>query len=141
LTEITTEYDFDCDITASQAELLGIEQQVSAEGIIKLDEMARLIEMTHQNSIIKLSSYKRSPLFIKDEELRYIDALVDNRIINRLLSYSGYSPAMRDIFPSNLFVLNCSRQSNIRRSVTVNSAPKNIWAWIVNKIVFSADYR
>jgi len=103
LTEITTEYDFDCDITASQAELLGIEQQVSAEGIIKLDEMARLIEMTHQNSIIKLSSYKRSPLFIKDEELRYIDALVDNRIINRLLSYSGYSPAMRDIFPSNLF--------------------------------------
>jgi len=68
LTEITTEYDFDCDITASQAELLGIEQQVSAEGIIKLDEMARLIEMTHQNSIIKLSSYKRSPLFIKDEE-------------------------------------------------------------------------
>jgi hypothetical protein len=103
LTELTSEYDFSCEVTASQTELLGIEQQVPAKGIIKLDGMARLIEMINQNSIIKLSSYKRSPLFIKDEELRYIDELVDDRIINRLLAYSGYSPSMRNIFPSNLF--------------------------------------
>ena len=103
LAEVTSEYDFSGDITASHEELLAIEQQVPAKGIIKLDEMARFIEIIYKNSIIKFSSYKRSPLFIKDEELRYIDELIDDRIINRLLSYSGYSPAMRDIFPSNLF--------------------------------------
>jgi len=103
LAEVSNEYDFNGDITASQAELLAIEQQVPTKGIIKLDEMARFIEMINKNSIIKFSSYKRSPLFIKDEELRYIDELIDDRIINRLLSYGGYSPAMRDIFPSNLF--------------------------------------
>ncbi len=66
--------------------------------------MARLIETINQTSIKKFSSYKRSSLFIKDEELRYINTLIDDRIINRLLSYSGYSPAMRDIFPRNLFL-------------------------------------
>ena len=29
--------------------------------------------------------------------------MIDEEIINRLLSYDGYSPAMRDIFPNNLF--------------------------------------
>jgi len=103
LTELTTDYDFSCDITASKKELLGIEQQVPGKGIIKLNEMARIIEMINQSSIIKLSNYKRSPLFIKDEELRYIDNLIDDRVISRLLSYSGYSPSMRDLFPCNLF--------------------------------------
>lgn len=103
LTEVATDYDFNCDISASQAELLAIEQQVPTKGIIKLDEMARFIEMIDKYSIIRFSSYKRSPLFIKDEELRFIDELIDDRIINRLLSYSGYSPAMRDTFPANMF--------------------------------------
>ena len=103
LAKVTAEYDFKSDITASPPELLGIEQQVEATGIIPLDEMARFIEMIHKNSIIRFNSYKRSPLYIKDKELRYIDELVDDRIINRLLSYDGYSPAMRDLFPANLF--------------------------------------
>jgi hypothetical protein len=103
LAEVTAEYDFKSDITASPSELLGIEQQVEATGIIPLDEMARFIEMINKNSIIRFNSYKRSPLYIKDKELRYIDELVDDRIINRLLSYDGYSPAMRDLFPANLF--------------------------------------
>ena len=72
LAEVTAEYDFKSDITASPSEVLGIEQQVAATGIITLDEMARFIEMIHKNSIIKFSNYKRSPLYIKDEELRYI---------------------------------------------------------------------
>jgi len=53
--------------------------------------------------MIKLSNYKRSPIYIKDKELQFVDELIDNGIINRLLSYEGYSPAMRGIFPSNLF--------------------------------------
>ena len=102
LAEVVSGYDFKQEVEVPIENLLGIEQQVPAKGIIKLDEMARIIETIDQNSIIKLSSYKRSPLFIKDEELRYIDALIDDRIINRLLAYDGYSPAMREIFPSNL---------------------------------------
>ena len=103
LAEVTAEYDFNGDIAASPSELLGIEQQVTPTGIITLDKMARFIDMINKNSIIKFSSYKRSPLYIKDEELRYVDELIDDRVINRLLSYDGYSPAMRDLFPVNLF--------------------------------------
>ena len=101
--KLTAEYDFNGDIIASPSELLGIEQQVPAKGIISLDEMARFIDMVNKNRIIKFSSYKRSPLYIKDEELRYVDELIDDGVINRLLSYDGYSPAMRDLFPANLF--------------------------------------
>ncbi len=103
LAEVTAEYDFKSDITASSSELLGIEQQVTTTGIIPLGKMAKFIEMINKNNIIRFCSYKRSPLYIKDEELRYIDELIDDRIINRLLAYDGYSPAMRDLFPVNLF--------------------------------------
>jgi len=40
-------------------------------------------------------------LHIKDEALRFIDDLLDDQIINELLAYKGYAPAMRDLFPSN----------------------------------------
>ncbi len=50
LAEVTAEYDFKSDITASPSELLGIEQQVEATGIIPLDEMARFIKMINKNS-------------------------------------------------------------------------------------------
>lgn len=103
LAEVTAEYDFNGDITASPSELLGIEQQVAAIGIITLDEMARFTDMINKNSVIRFSNYKRSPLYIKDEELRHVDELIDDGVINRLLSYDGYSPAMRDLFPANLF--------------------------------------
>lgn len=103
LTEVTAEYDFNQYIQASPEELLGIEQQVPTEGIIKLDEMARLIDIVNSSRIIKFNSYNRSPIYIKDEELRFIDELIDDGIIKHLLSYDGYSPAMRDIFPVNLF--------------------------------------
>ncbi len=103
LAEVTAEYDFKGDITAPLSELLGIEQQVDTTGIITLHGMADFINMIRKNSIVKFNNYKRSPLYIKDEELRYVDELIDDRVINRLLSYDGYSPAMRDLFPVNLF--------------------------------------
>jgi hypothetical protein len=102
LAEVVAEYDFKQVIDASKEELLGIEEQLP-KGIIKLDEMARYIDMFNENRIIKFNSYKRSPIYIKDEELAFVDGLIDDVIINRLLSYDGYRPAMRDLFPSNLF--------------------------------------
>ena len=103
LAEVIADYDFNVPVTASQAELLGIEQQLPAKGIIPLAEMAEFIKKIDQSRIVKLSGYKRSPLYIKDEELRFVDQLIDDTIINRLLAYDGYTPAMRDIFLSNLF--------------------------------------
>jgi len=103
LAEVSAEYDFKQDIRASREELLGIEQQIPTKGIIKLDEMARFIHMINSSKLIKFNSYNRSPIYIKDAELRFVDELLDDGIINRLLAYDGYSPAMRGIFPSNLF--------------------------------------
>ena len=103
LTEVVSEYDLKQVVDAPIEELLGIETQSSAKGIINLDEMARLVEIANSNMIKKLSNYDRSPIYIDDEELLFIDKLLDDRFINRLLSYDGYSPTMREIFPSNLF--------------------------------------
>jgi hypothetical protein len=102
LAEVKADYDFNLPIATSKEELLGIEEQASHKGIITLQEMARFIEMFNSSRIVRLSGYQRSPLFLKDEELRYIDELLDNPIINRLLAYQGYSPAMRDFLPSTL---------------------------------------
>lgn len=103
LTEISAEYDFKQEVKAPIEELLAIETQSFVKGIINLNEMARLVDIANSNMIKKLSNYNRSPIYISDEELQFVDNLLDDRLINRLLSYDGYSPAMREIFPSHLF--------------------------------------
>jgi hypothetical protein len=103
LTEMISEYYFKQAVEAPLEELLVIETQFSGKGIIKLDEMARLVDIANSNMINKLSNYNRSPIYIDDEELQFVDKLLDDRLINRLLSYDGYSPTMREIFPSNVF--------------------------------------
>ena len=101
LNEVVTNYDFKQEVTTPVEVLLGIETQLPTAAIMNLDEMGRFID-SHQNSVLfKLNRKKRHPLHIKDEELRFIDDLLDNQIINKLLAYKGYAPAMRDLFPSN----------------------------------------
>ena len=101
LNEVVANYDFKQEVTTPVEELLGIESQLPTAAIMNLDEMGRFID-SHKNSVLfKLNSKKRHPLHIKDEELRFIDDLLDNQIINKLLAYKGYAPAMRDLFPSN----------------------------------------
>ncbi len=101
--EISSNYDFEQEITAPKEELLGIEHQAPTEGILTLDEMSSFVEMITNSNVRKFCKYDGSAKAIKDDELRFIHELIDDQIINRLLSYNGYSPAMRDIFPSNLF--------------------------------------
>jgi hypothetical protein len=103
LQEFFAEYDFNQAVTAPHEALLGIQQQTPTKGIIKLDEMSQLVDMVNKSRITKLSNYKRSPIYIKDKELQFVDQLLDDRIINRLLANEGYSPTMREIFPNNLF--------------------------------------
>jgi hypothetical protein len=100
--EVTADYDFNQEITAPVAELLGIENQLPADGIIPLEEMAQYINKVNSDRIIKLSSYEGSSIYIKDEKLQFIDQLIDDNVINCLLSYDGYSPSMREILPNQL---------------------------------------
>jgi len=101
LDEVVTDYDFSKEIETDKLDLLGIEQQELTSGMMDLDEMAQFID-SHENDVIfKLNKIKRHPSYLKDKELRFIDNLLDDTIINRLLSYDGFSPSMRDIFPSH----------------------------------------
>ena len=102
LAEVEATYDFTSPVTTPKDALLGIEGQTSYKGILNIQEMARFIEMFNSSSLVRLSGCQRSPLYLKDDELRSIDELLDNRIINRLLAYQGYSPAMREFLPSTL---------------------------------------
>lgn len=102
LAEVKAEYDFKQDILSSREELLGVDNQAPSKGIFTLEKMAELINMVNKNRIVKFSNYKRSAIYLKDEELQFVDELLDDTVINRLLSYDGYSPTMRDIFPSHL---------------------------------------
>jgi len=74
-------YDFKQEVTTPVEELFGIEAQLPTAAIMDLDEMGRFID-NHKNSVLfKLNNKKRHPLHIKDEELRFIDHLLDNQII------------------------------------------------------------
>jgi hypothetical protein len=56
-------------------------------------------------------------LYIKDEELRKIDELIDDRVINRLLSYDGYSPTMARCTFASIAVL-LIKMAGMRRKQT-----------------------
>lgn len=101
LDEAVSNYDFKQEVTTPLDVLLGIESQVPTASIMDLDEMERFIEGYENSVLFKLNRKKCHPLHIKDKELRFIDDLLDDKIINRLLSYDGYTPAMRGLFPSN----------------------------------------
>ena len=101
LDEVVTDYDFSKEIETDKLDLLGIEQQELTSGMMNLDEMAQFIDSHEKDVIFNLNKIKRHPSYLKDKELRFIDNLLDDTIINRLLAYDGFTPSMRDIFPSN----------------------------------------
>ncbi|UCF85942.1 MAG: transposase, partial [Desulfobacteraceae bacterium] len=95
--EVIKLYDFNKPIQNPIEELLGIEEQVPEPGMMNLEEMAKYIDRFNRSKLIKISSHCRHPTYIQDEELRVIDNLLDDLIINELLSYKGYTPSMREI--------------------------------------------
>jgi hypothetical protein len=102
LNEAIAEYDFEQDIQVPLEELIGIEEQSPTNGIMNLEEMTHFVDVFTSSKLRRFNSYDRSKLYLKDEELKFINDLLDDGIVNRLLSYDGYSPCMRDIFPCNL---------------------------------------
>lgn len=102
LDEVVNGYNFSQEVKTPMAELLGIEEQSSLAGIMDLEAMAGFIDSHNNSFLFKLQRKKGPSLHIKDEELRFIDDILDNQIINKLLAYKGYSPAMRDLLPSHM---------------------------------------
>jgi hypothetical protein len=101
LSEVVKDYDFKQEVTTPIEVLLGIESQLPTASIMDLDEMARFIQSQESSALFKLNREPRHPLHIKDKELKFIDDMLDDKIINKLLSYDGYTPAMRGLFPNN----------------------------------------
>ena len=99
LNEVVKDYDFNQKIKTPISELIGIQGQSITKGIMTLDEMERFVESQNNSVLFKINSKTQHPLHIKDDELRVIDRLLDDQIINRLLSYDGYTPSMRELFP------------------------------------------
>lgn len=99
LEEVVRTYSFEEDNKVSMNELLGT-PDIKIAGIMTLSEMERFIE-NHNRHILKFPVVSREK-YIKDPELTAIDALLDDNIINRLLAPKGYTPSMRDIFPTHL---------------------------------------
>ncbi len=101
LDEVITNYDFKKDIETDKLDLLGIKEQTLTPGMMNLNQMAEFIE-SHKNDVLfKLNKIERHPSYLKDKELNFIDNLLDDTIINRLLAYDGFTPSMREFFPSN----------------------------------------
>ena len=101
LDEVVASYDFKNEIKTEKTELLGIELQKITSGMMNIDEMVQFIEKHKNDVLFKFNTVQRHPSYFKDKELSFIDELLDDSIINRLLAYDGYTPSMRDFFPSN----------------------------------------
>jgi hypothetical protein len=98
---VINDYDFKQDIVAPVEELVGIDNQVVNEDIIPLDEMNTLIEDFYKNSLLDVRKIKKFRVNLKDSQLKFIDNMLDNHIINRLLFYKGFTPSMRKLMPSD----------------------------------------
>jgi hypothetical protein len=70
-------------------------------GIIPLPDMAAYI--ANLNANLLPFTNKTHYRHLSDPELRFIDALLDDRVLNSLIAPPGYSPAMRQVSPAQLF--------------------------------------
>jgi len=101
LKEAVKDYDFSQEIVTPVEELIGIDGQLAKSHIIDINEMGRFIEMGKNRLLFDLGKERRRSLYIKDKELEFIDDLLDNEVIDRLLAPDGYSPALREFHPHN----------------------------------------
>lgn len=101
--EVMADYDFTQTLNIPIEELTGIEDQIPSKGIRTLKEMADYIKNFHSGKLFILDNKRRPFPEIVDIELKFIDNLLDNKIINSLLAPEGYTASHRDIHPYQLF--------------------------------------
>ncbi|MCP4110787.1 MAG: transposase [Desulfobacteraceae bacterium] len=103
MNEVVGNYDYSQTLDIPIEELVGIEGQMPSDAIRSLPEMATYIENYYSDSLFDFDSLKKPYPEIVDQELRFIDQLLDNQIINSLIAPEGYSAPHRDIHPYQLF--------------------------------------
>jgi hypothetical protein len=95
--EVIKNYDYSPIFDLPIEHLTGIENQTPSGGIRSLSEMADFIENFHSDNLFDFDKMKKPYPEIIDQELKFIDELFDNQIINSLLAPDGYSAPHRDI--------------------------------------------
>lgn len=93
LKEIVDGYDYSQQPSAPLYELTGTSPV--PEGVIPLNEMKQYIEETRDGTFnfTKVWSQKH----IKDSELKAVDALLNDAVLERILRHEGYTPAMHKV--------------------------------------------
>ncbi len=99
VSEVVSNYDYSEPVRTPFAELLGIEEQVGInDKIMNLVQMEQFISDFNNNNLFRFTDKTGHPA-IKDKELRLTDEILNDQIINKLLSYDGFSPSMRAYMP------------------------------------------
>lgn len=101
LNEVVADYDFPKEVETPLSELIGLADQQPTKGIITIEQMAKFVEVHQSGVLFKLYGKHCPHPAIKDVELRLIDEMIDDRIINKILAPKGYTPSSRDLFPCN----------------------------------------
>lgn len=96
-------YDFSTELDIPVDELLGISDQTQFDDIIGLDEIGKMVTEYECYKLKSPSKLRKLRINLKDPVLKYVEELLDDQIINRLLSYKGYTPSKRCFFPSHFF--------------------------------------
>jgi len=100
--EVVAGYAFSEEVQTPVSELVGLSGQQPSKGIMTIEQMAGFVEAQQSGNLFKLYGKHSLHPAIKDEELRIIDRMIDDRIINKLLAPDGYTPASRDLLPCSL---------------------------------------
>ncbi len=98
LTEASSSYPYDKEVEAPLNELTGT--PAVPAGVIALGEMAAFVAES-KRGLLRLSR-ALSQKHVKDRELKAIDCLLDDDVLDRLLAGAGYTPSKRKIFPHQL---------------------------------------
>jgi len=102
-TEVVENYDFNKEISDPVEELLAIEDQSFSDHVITLDEMKQMVREYRENAPTFIKKSRKFKMNIKNQKLLFIDKLLDDHLINRLLGNASYTPSMREIHPVHLF--------------------------------------
>ncbi|MBF0509462.1 MAG: hypothetical protein HQK57_11125 [Deltaproteobacteria bacterium] len=97
LDEISTSYTLDQSMSIPLNELTST--LVPPAGVIPLNEMEGFVAQTTRHLLTFPNKLWQK--HFDDRELRLIDNLLDDEVVNRLLAPESYTPSMRDVYPAN----------------------------------------
>ena len=101
--EVVKNYDYSQSLDLPVEALAGIDNQTPSGGIRSLSEMAEFIDNFHSDNLFGFDKKRKPYPEIIDPELKFIDELFDDQVINTLLAPDSHSAPHRDIHPYRLF--------------------------------------